>query len=91
MTNDDRPDLQALQRTVGRARLFAHNWPDDRSGTIFLQSLQGNASIGPANWSRPMFLKAAQELIGTQGGWLRLPTLNHKHRGSSLFWPRESR
>lgn len=29
MTNDDQPDLQALQRTVGRARLFTHNWPDD--------------------------------------------------------------
>jgi glycosyltransferase involved in cell wall biosynthesis len=29
MTNDDRPDLQALQRTVGRAKLFTHNWPDD--------------------------------------------------------------
>ncbi len=29
MTNDDRPDLAALQRTVGRARLFTHNWPDN--------------------------------------------------------------
>ena len=29
MTNDDQPDLQALQRTVGRARLFTHNWSDD--------------------------------------------------------------
>jgi glycosyltransferase involved in cell wall biosynthesis len=29
MTNDDRPDLGALQRTVGRARLFTHNWPED--------------------------------------------------------------
>lgn len=29
MTNDDRPNLQALQRTVGRARLVTHNWPDD--------------------------------------------------------------
>jgi glycosyltransferase involved in cell wall biosynthesis len=31
MTNDDQPDLAALQRTVGRARLFTHNWPDDLS------------------------------------------------------------
>jgi len=29
MTNDDRPDLAALQRTVGRARLFTHNWPEN--------------------------------------------------------------
>ena len=29
MTNDDRPDLVALQKTVGRARLFTHNWPED--------------------------------------------------------------
>src|SRR5262245_61942349 len=29
MTNDDRPDLRALQRTVGRARLLTHNWPED--------------------------------------------------------------
>ena len=29
MTNDDHPDLGALQRTVGRARLFTHNWPED--------------------------------------------------------------
>jgi L-malate glycosyltransferase len=29
MTNDDRPDLHALQRTVGRARLLTHNWPED--------------------------------------------------------------
>ena len=31
MTNDDRPDLQALQRTVGRARLFTHNWKLDQA------------------------------------------------------------
>lgn len=29
MTNDDRPDLLALQRMVGRARLFVHNVPED--------------------------------------------------------------
>jgi glycosyltransferase involved in cell wall biosynthesis len=29
MTNDDRPDRAALQRTVGRAKLHVHNWPDD--------------------------------------------------------------
>ena len=29
MINDDRPDRGKLQRTVGRARLFIHNWPDD--------------------------------------------------------------
>ncbi len=29
MTNDDRPDHGQLQRMVGRARLFTHNWPDD--------------------------------------------------------------
>jgi glycosyltransferase involved in cell wall biosynthesis len=28
-TNDDRPDLGLLQRTVGRARLFVHNYPDN--------------------------------------------------------------
>ena len=28
-TTDDRPDLAALQRTVGRARLHVHNVPDD--------------------------------------------------------------
>ena len=31
MTNDDRPDLAALQRMVGDARLFVHNLPDARS------------------------------------------------------------
>lgn len=29
MTNDDRPSLELLQRTVGKARLYVHNWPDD--------------------------------------------------------------
>jgi glycosyltransferase involved in cell wall biosynthesis len=28
-TTDDRPSLEALQRTVGRAKLFVHNHPDD--------------------------------------------------------------
>ncbi len=28
-TTDDRPSLEALQRTVGRAKLFVHNIPDD--------------------------------------------------------------
>ncbi len=31
MTNDDRPDHRLLQRMVGRARLFVHNWPEDYS------------------------------------------------------------
>lgn len=31
MTNDDRPDLAALQRTVGKASLHVHNYPDDGS------------------------------------------------------------
>jgi glycosyltransferase involved in cell wall biosynthesis len=28
MTNDDAPDIAALQRTVGKAKLFLHNYPD---------------------------------------------------------------
>ncbi len=28
MTNDDKPDPAALQRTVGKARLVLHNYPD---------------------------------------------------------------
>ncbi len=31
MTNDDRPPPQAVQPTVGRAKLFLHNHPDDLS------------------------------------------------------------
>ena len=30
-TTDDRPSLEALQRTVGSAKLYVHNYPDDLS------------------------------------------------------------
>lgn len=31
MTNDDTPDKEAMQRTVGKAKLFLHNYPCDYS------------------------------------------------------------
>lgn len=31
MTNDDRPSPEAVQHTVGKAKLFLHNYPDDLS------------------------------------------------------------
>ena len=50
MTNDDRPDLGALQKTVGRARLFLHNI---RAGkALFLKSIF---------WRPPLLKKWARE------------------------------
>ena len=37
MTNDDRPDLAALQKMAGDARLFLHNLPDSRK--VFVRTL----------------------------------------------------
>jgi len=37
MTNDDTPDLAALQKMVGHARLFLHNLPDSRK--VFVRTL----------------------------------------------------
>ncbi len=47
MTNGDRPDVGALQRTVGHARLFTHNWPD-----------QPEMSVATPRWLTPMYLRA---------------------------------
>jgi glycosyltransferase involved in cell wall biosynthesis len=50
MTNDDKPDLGALQKTVGRARLFLHN---SRAGKgLFLKSVL---------WRPPLLKKWARE------------------------------
>ena len=50
MTNDDKPDLGALRKTVGRARLFLHN---SRAGKgLFLKSVL---------WRPPLLKKWARE------------------------------
>jgi glycosyltransferase involved in cell wall biosynthesis len=50
MTNNDRPDLAALQKTVGRARLFLHNIHAGKE--VFLKSIF---------WRPPLLRKWARE------------------------------
>ncbi len=54
MTNDDRPDPAALQRTVGSARLFLHNLPFGRLGFFW--------SLGLRPWLLKWWAKPAVEL-----------------------------
>src|SRR5215831_19214943 len=68
MTNDDRPDLRALQRTVGRAKLHTHNWPDD----LTLPAMK-NAWLAPfrlRSWAKggvEIARKIAPDLIRCHG------------------------
>ncbi|HYL35389.1 MAG TPA: glycosyltransferase family 4 protein [Bryobacteraceae bacterium] len=64
MTNDDRPDPEALQETAGKAALFLHNLPGGRS--LFLKSLGwrpwllrhwANGAVRLAEQIRPAFVR----------------------------------
>jgi glycosyltransferase involved in cell wall biosynthesis len=64
MTNDDRPDPEALQQTAGKAHLFLHNLPGGRS--LFLKSLGwrpwllrpwANGAVRLAEQIRPVFVR----------------------------------
>lgn len=58
MTNNDRPDIQLLQKTVGTARLFVHNLPADRK--LFVRSFGWRPAL-LKDWVAPA-IKLAREL-----------------------------
>jgi glycosyltransferase involved in cell wall biosynthesis len=55
LTNDDQPDIAALQRTVGRARLTVHNLPEDENPMYLPPTLLGRWKRWHAlrRWAEP--------------------------------------
>ena len=77
MTNDDHPGLGALQRTVGRARLFTHNWPEDPGGGAGEAPVAHTVSLAGLGQGRGRDC-AADQTASRSLPWRRLEHLSGK-------------
>lgn len=65
--DDDKPDPKELQRTVGTARLFLHNLPEDRS--FFIQYTPWFQSWLLKAWAKPFLARAKKYQLRLLNEW----------------------
>lgn len=67
LCNDDKPDPKELQRTVGTARLFLHNLPEDRR--FFIQNTLWFQPWLLKPWAKPFLNRAMEHQLRLLNEW----------------------